>query len=140
MYNLKAAVSRLEFAPKPDDLEVTDIASGHFVFSPVLGNEVHYDILHRAITDAGYEIEQAFLTVQGVLSEERHLRTPNESSYRLQPGSEDLRSQLASLEPDHPIEIEGAWTLDGESEVIVVSAVRRLDSNSLETPDQEKSP
>ncbi|MPZ20842.1 MAG: hypothetical protein GEV06_23480 [Luteitalea sp.] len=35
MYNIKAAVSRLNFAPDTDEMKVTDIATGHFVFNPV---------------------------------------------------------------------------------------------------------
>ncbi len=41
-------MSRLEFGPKPREMEVTDIATGHFVFRPVDGEKVSYEALRNS--------------------------------------------------------------------------------------------
>ncbi len=50
-------MSRLDFGPKPKAMEVTDIRTGHFVFTPLADQHVSFDDLERAIEKAGYEVE-----------------------------------------------------------------------------------
>lgn len=128
---MKAAVSRLEFGPKPQAMEVTDIATGHFVFAPVEGRGVSYELLDRAVTDAGYEIEDASISVSGRLSENRHLETPEGIVYHLKATDESVKIRLLELDPDTRIEVEGAWTVEKETELIVVTTLR--------APDREES-
>ncbi len=68
MYNIKAAVSRLDFAPKAKEMEVTDISTGHFVFTPRPGKLVSLQKLSKTIEGAGYKIEKAFIEVTGRVS------------------------------------------------------------------------
>lgn len=65
MYGIKAAVRRLAFAPKPKDMEVTDIENGRFVFRPRPDKPVSLEDLRKAVTKAGYAIEGTWIEVAG---------------------------------------------------------------------------
>ena len=120
MYNVKAAVSRLPFGPKPKEMEVTDIASGHFVFSPVRGEKVSYEALDKAITDAGYEIEDAKVVVSGTVTEEGHLETPDGQRFHLTASADELRGRLAEVEPGAALRVRGDWLLRTGNDTIDV--------------------
>ena len=62
---MKAAVSRLDFAPETGAMEVTDIERGRFVFPPRPGVPVDRSRLQETVSDAGYEIERAWAAVRG---------------------------------------------------------------------------
>lgn len=120
-------MSRLEFGPEPEEMEVTDIRTGHFVFRPVPGKKVSYRALEEAIENAGYEIEAASVAVTGTVTEERHLRTPGGQEFHLTaPDGEtgEGRSPLAALEPGAKVTVEGAWTAHKGAEVVAAEAIR----------------
>lgn len=122
MYNVKAAVSRLEFGPKPKEMEVTDIRTGHFVFRPVEGEEVSYLELSEAIENAGYEIEDAAITVAGRVTDDRHLETPDGKVFELAAAGPAGEERLAALEPGSDTILSGAWKAVEGVEVILVGA------------------
>jgi len=53
VYNIKKAVSRLNFAPKIDDIKVTDIKRGLGVFTPKADKPVSFAALRAALKKAG---------------------------------------------------------------------------------------
>ena len=117
-------MSRLAFGPEPESMEVTDIATGHFVFAPVKGEKVSYELLERAITDAGYEIEESSIVVSGNLTEQRHLETPEGQTFHLAAMDEELKSRLLELEPRTGVTVQGSWEVREEVERIVIREVR----------------
>ena len=70
MYNIKKAVSRLDFAPKIDDIKVTDIKRGLGVFTPKPDKPVSFAALKAALKKAGYALASADISVTGRLVRE----------------------------------------------------------------------
>ena len=68
MYNIKKAVSRLEFAPKIDGIKITDIKRGLVSFSPKPDKAVSFAVLKEALKKAGYTLASAEITVSGKLA------------------------------------------------------------------------
>lgn len=67
-------MSRLDFAPGTGAMEVTDIERGRFVFPPRPDRPVRLEELDRALTEAGYEMERAWIEVHGELQADTLLR------------------------------------------------------------------
>lgn len=119
MYNIKAAVSRLEFAPKPKDMKVTDISTGHFVFAPVAGEEVSYEALDGAITGAGYAIERAWIRVTGSLINDRDLQVPETGQvFRLR-GERQL-AEIRQRGAGGSMTVSGVWRTEKGADLILL--------------------
>ena len=56
MFNIQKAVSRLPFAPKLKEIEITDIKNGLGVFTPKPGQAVSFAALKEALKKAGYTL------------------------------------------------------------------------------------
>lgn len=108
MYNVKAAVSRLTFAPRPKDMKVTDVKTGRFVFVPKTGKLVSREDLARAITRAGYEAEQTWIEVRGTLRPGDRLDAAGTGQGFALAGTKlpELRKAAA---PDSSITLRGKW-------------------------------
>ncbi|HJT66365.1 MAG TPA: transporter [Pyrinomonadaceae bacterium] len=61
-------MSRLEFAPKLKEIEVTDIQKGLGVFTPKPDKIVSFAALKEALKKAGYTLDAADITVAGTLA------------------------------------------------------------------------
>lgn len=110
---------RLELAPDPKDMEVTDIENGRFVFPPRPDQPVSLEKLRQVVIDAGYEIEGTHIEVAGTLTPEGKLRVPETGQvFRLE--GEKVQSQAA----DVPVSVAGVWEVQGQEEIIVVEAPR----------------
>ncbi len=120
---MKAAVSRLEFGPEPREMEVTDIATGHFVFAPVEGEEVSFADLDEAIENAGYAIESAAIRVAGTVTDERHLEAPNSQVFHVPRPEGEGESPLIELEPGVEVTVHGAWKSVEGVDVVVATEV-----------------
>lgn len=120
MYNLKAAVSRLDFAPETESMEVTDIATGHFVFSPLSGRQVSYSDLNKAITDAGYEIEAASIEVIGkfVANGRLHVEETDQTFHLV--NEEELSRLREQVSSDLPVTVSGQWKTERGIDTIVI--------------------
>lgn len=119
MYNIKAAVSRLDFAPGTEAMEVTDIETGHFVFTPKPDRAVSLEELRKAIEGAGYKIEKASIVVTGDLVAEDRLRAEaTGQSFVVVSGGEEAR-KLAEKTPKR-VTVSGEWSREGETERIRV--------------------
>lgn len=117
-------MSRLDFAPEPKQMEVTDIATGHLVFRPVPGKQISYTALDKAIRDAGYEIEDAAVDMIGIVTDERHLRTPNGQVFHLTAPDDAGKKRLAGLRAGREITLRGAWKAVEGGEAVVVTQLR----------------
>lgn len=123
MYGIKAAVRRLEFAPKPKDMEVTDIASGRFVFRPRTDKPVSLADLRKAVTDAGYEIEGTWIEVTGSLGADGRLRVPETGQVFLLKGEGQLPA-LREKSAGGPVTVQGKWEAANREEVVVLGERR----------------
>ena len=70
MYNIQKAVSRLEFAPKLKEIEVTDIQKGLGVFTPKPDKPVSFAALKETLKKAGYTLDAADISVAGTLAKD----------------------------------------------------------------------
>lgn len=61
-------MSRLEFAPKLKEIEVTDIQKGLGVFTPKPDKPVSFAALKETLKKAGYALDSADITVAGTLT------------------------------------------------------------------------
>ena len=121
MYGIKAAVRRLEFAPEPKDMEVTDIASGRFVFRPRTDKPVSLAGLRKAIQKAGYEIEGTRIEVSGSLTPDGRLRVPGTGQvFRLE-GERGLRELRSKAAPDGQVTVAGAWKAEDREEIVALA-------------------
>lgn len=116
-------MSRLAFGPEPGKMEVTDIATGHFVFAPVEGEMVSFTALDQAITDAGYEIEEATIALSGTVTENGHLETPDGQMFHLIAVDDAVKSALAELDEGTPRRVAGTWEVREDAEVVIVQRI-----------------
>ena len=64
MYNIQKAVSRLDYAPKLKEIEITDIKKGLGVFTPKPDKPASFSALKATLKDAGYVLDGAEITVK----------------------------------------------------------------------------
>lgn len=119
MYGIKAAVSRLDFAPEAKDMEVIDVTTGRFVFKPRPGKAVSLAALEKAVTQAGYEIEKTRIEVTGKLTEDGRLRVPETGQVFRLTGKE--HPQKAS---ENPVTVAGGWKAEGGEQVVLLDEPR----------------
>jgi hypothetical protein len=70
VYNIQKAVSRLDYAPKLKEIEVTDIKKGLGEFTPKPDKPVSFAALKATLKSAGYVLDSADITVAGSLNKE----------------------------------------------------------------------
>lgn len=70
MYNIQKAVSRLDYAPKLKEVQVTDIQKGLGVFTPKPDKPVSFAALKATLKSAGYTLDSAEITVAGTLAKD----------------------------------------------------------------------
>jgi hypothetical protein len=122
VYGIKAAVRRLEFAPKLKDMEVTDIENGHFVFRPKPSKPVSLADLQKAITKAGYQIEGTWIEVTGILTP-NGLQVPETGQVFHLEGGERLRA-LREKAGAGKVLAAGSWKLENQQETIMLEEPR----------------
>ena len=111
---------RLEFAPEPKDMEVTDIATGRFVFRPRAGKPVSLAQLQKAVTKAGYEIEATWIEVSGTLGADGRLSVPETGQvFRLE-GEKALRALREKADASGRVTAAGSWTTSDRQETILL--------------------
>ena len=70
MFNIQKAVSRLDYAPKIKEIQVTDIKKGIGVFTPKPDKPVSFAALKETLKKAGYTLDTADITAIGTLARE----------------------------------------------------------------------
>ena len=120
MHNITTAVRRLSFAPKPKDMKVTDIKTGHFVFVPRADRPAHYTELRREVVNAGYDVEGTKVEVRGTLGAEGTLvATGTRQVFALSgPAAAKLHEAMKS---GAELIVSGAWHGDAKGERIEVA-------------------
>lgn len=146
MFNIQKAVSRLPFAPKLKEIQVTDIKRGLGVFTPQPDKPVSFIDLRNALKKAGYTLDAAEVTVAGRLEQDGQawwlVASPSGQRFALE--GQNLERVLGGVAPGDEIEIVGGWKTEGAGEsareVVTPRGVKKADgstksSASRPTPD-----
>jgi hypothetical protein len=129
-------VSRLEFAPKLKEIQLTDIKKGLGVFTPKPEKPVSFAALKATLKKAGYVLDTADITVTGTLLREGQswLIVIESSGQRFILEGATLDQSLNGSASDARVEITGDWKTVGEGEgaheVILPHAVNKADGAS----------
>ena len=115
MYNIQKAVSRLDFAPKLQEIEVTDFKKGLGVFTPKPDKPVSFAALKESLKKAGYTLDAADITVAGkLMSDEKGWAIVVEKSgQRLALEGPNVDQALAGAKPGDTIVLTGDWKTVG---------------------------
>ena len=118
MYNIQKAVSRLDYAPKLKEIEVTDIKKGLGVFTPKPDKPVSFAALKATLKSAGYLLAAAEITVAGTLDKEGDLWivTVTSSGQKFVLEGPSVTNTVSGTEAGSPIEIIGNWKSVGKGE------------------------
>jgi len=131
VYNIQKAVSRLDYAPKLKEIEVTDIKKGLAVFTPKPDKPVSFAALKATLKSAGYVLDAADISVDGTLSKEGDVWsvTVKTSGQKFVLDGPNVEKVVAGTELGSPIEISGGWKTAGEAtgarEVITPAAKKQ---------------
>lgn len=116
MYNIQKAVSRLDYAPKLKEIEVTDIKKGLGVFTPKPEKAVSFAALKATLKSAGYVLDSADITVAGTLSKDGDSWTviakPSGQKFVLE--GPNVANVVTGIEDGSSIEITGSWKTEGQ--------------------------
>ena len=130
MYNIQKAVSRLDYAPKLKEIELTDIKKGLGVFTPKPERHVSFAALKATLKSAGYVLDAADIAVAGTLEKEGDLWvvTVKPSGQKFVLEGPNVTNAVSGNEVGSPIEIIGRWKTVGQGtsarEVIVPDKLR----------------
>ncbi len=135
MYNIQKAVSRLNYAPKLKEIELTDIKKGLGVFTPKPDKPVSFSALKATLKSAGYVLGAAEITVNGTLSKDG-----NQWVLKVEPSGQTFFIQgpnvaaiVAGREEGSSLELRGDWKTEGQGagarEVITPVAIERAFNN-----------
>lgn len=147
MYNIQKAVSRLDYAPKLKEIEITDIKKGLGVFVPKADKFVSFAALKETLKKAGYALDTADITVAGKLVREadKWLLLNESSGQKFVLEGKTLDKLIAGVEPNSAVEIIGIWKTVGEKEsareVVEPSAIKKSDkATNAKIADSIKNP
>lgn len=133
MFNIQKAVSRLKYAPKLSEIEITDIKKGLGAFTPKPDQPVSFAALRAALKKAGYALDAADITIAGKLARDGKdwFLVADTSGQRFVLTGANLDDVLAGAPPDARVEIVGDWktvgTNAGAREVVTPRALKKLD-------------
>jgi hypothetical protein len=132
VYNIKKAVSRLDFAPKMDDIKVTDIKKGLGTFVPKSDKPVSFAALKTTLKKAGYTLASAEITVIGTLRRDNAgwWVEVEPSKQRFAITGKDVSAELGGADVGDHIEITGNWQSEVSAgsgrEVVTLGSARKL--------------
>ena len=117
MYNIQKAVSRLDYAPKLKEIEVTDFKKGLGVFTPKPDKPVSFAALKESLKKAGYTLAAADITVAGTLAtdEKGWAIVVQQSGQRFTLSGPNVDQALAGAKPGDEIELTGDWKPAGSA-------------------------
>jgi hypothetical protein len=111
-------VSRLDYAPKLKEIELTDIKKGIGVFAPKPDKPVSFAALKATLKSAGYVLDSADITVAGTLSKDGEtwiiVAKPSEQKFVLD--GPNVAKAIEGIEVGSPIEITGNWKTVGQKD------------------------
>jgi hypothetical protein len=115
VYNIKKAVSRLDFAPRIEEIRVTDIKQGLGVFTPRPNKAVSFSALRASLKKAGYTLASAEITVAGSLSRDPSgiwiEADSSKQRFTLEGGSDQV---LRGIDAGAHVEVTGDWQTIGQ--------------------------
>jgi hypothetical protein len=116
VYNIQKAVSRLAFAPKLKEIEITDITKGLGSFTPKPDKAISFAVLQTALKQAGYKLDTADLKVAGVLAHDGAgwWLVVESSGQRFALAGPALAKLLTEVAPGTRVEINGDWQTVGK--------------------------
>ena len=129
-------MSRLDFAPKLKEIQVTDIKKGLGVFTPRPDKAVSFSALKDTLKKAGYTLDAADITVVGTLERDGQgwALVVEGTGQRFNLVGENLSQVLADAAPEERVEIAGDWkteaTATSAREVVSVRTMKKLESAS----------
>ena len=115
MYNIQKAVSRLDFAPKPIEIQITDIRRGVGFFTPRADRPVSLSVLKAALKKAGYTLDRAEINIVGTLERdgEKWVLVATQSNQRFVLEGADVEKILEGATARTRVEIAGEWKTVG---------------------------
>ena len=115
MYNIQKAVSRLDYAPKLKEIQVTDIQKGLSVFTPKPDKPVSFAALKETLKKAGYTLAVADITVFGTLAKDERgwVIVVKTSGQRFALEGPNVQQVLAGAVAGAEVEITGDWKTIG---------------------------
>ena len=136
MYNIQKAVSRLDYAPKLKEIEITDIKKGLGVFTPKPDRAVSFAALKNTLKKAGYTLDSAEITVSGTLKREGQgwwlVAEPSGQRFALE--GPRLENVLGGASADSRVEVTGDWKTAGAGaaarEAVSPRALKRAEGAS----------
>ena len=108
-------MSRLDYAPKLKEIQVTDIKKGIGVFTPRPEKPVSFAALKETLKKAGYTLDNANIVLLGKLTKDDKtwaLIVP-ESGQRFSLEGNDLDKVFLGMTADSSVEIKGNWKTVG---------------------------
>jgi hypothetical protein len=133
VFNIQKAVSRLTFAPKLNEVEITDIKNGIGVFTPKAEKTVSFAALKETLKKAGYTLASAKIMVVGKLEREGSMWSliADVSGQRFALEGEGVDQAVPDAATNTQVEIIGDWKTLGEGktsrEVISPSPVKKAE-------------
>ncbi len=138
MYNIQKAVSRLEFAPKLKEVEITDIKRGVGAFTPRPEKSVSFAALKHALKQAGYTLASAEITVAGTLRREASgwalVADGTAQTFAL----DTAALKQSELKEGQRAEVSGGWTTVGTGQETLERISAVTTGKPAETPAPEK--
>jgi len=121
VFNIQKAVSRLNFAPKLNEIEITDIKNGIGAFTPKAEKPVSYAALKETLKKAGYTLASAKITVNGKLSRDASgwALLSDTSGQRFALEGEGVELALPDVSPNAQVEVTGDWKTGGEGKEVI---------------------
>jgi len=115
VYNIQKAVSRLDYAPKLKEIQVTDIQKGLGVFTPKPDKPVSFAALKETLKKAGYTLAVADITVFGTLAKDDRgwVVVVKTSGQHLTLEGPNVQQVLAGAVAGAEVEITGDWKTIG---------------------------
>jgi hypothetical protein len=109
-------VSRLDFAPKIEEIRITDIKQGLGSFTPQPDRAISLTALKTALKKAGYTLASAEVTVKGTLlrDDQDWWLVSDSSQQRFALAGERLAELLGGADLGARVELTGDWQTSGE--------------------------
>ena len=127
-------MSRLDYAPKLKEIEITDIKKGLGVFTPKPDKPVSFDALKETLKKAGYTLDTAEIIILGTLKrdEKGWWIVAELSGQRFALDGAEVGKLLAEAASEMRVEITGDWkTISAVAvsrEVVTPRAVKKIES------------
>jgi len=134
VFNIQKAVSRLDYAPKLKEIEITDIKKGLGVFVPKPEKAVSFAALKETLKKAGYALDTADITIAGKLvkEDEKWFLIAETSAQKFTLEGKTLQQLIPQPESDSTVEITGIWKAAGTGanvqEVVDLQSIKRQET------------